>query len=217
MHYKVFNPAENYILLDFGNKIDEKLNKYVIALAECIKHKAIIEIIPAYSNLLIEYDSNEIGVKALKTYLKRLRPVISETQGKIIEIPVVYGGEYGPDLSFVARRNGISEEEVISLHSSIIYRVYMLGFLPGFCYLGGMDSRISCERLEMPRLKIPKGSVGIAGMQTGIYPEASPGGWRLIGRTAFELFRPQEIEPFPIHAGDNVKFTPISREDAKWI
>ncbi len=213
MHYKIFEPAEDYLLLEFGNKIDKKINSYIVALAGCISHEAVIEVIPAYSSLLIEYDNKKISSKKLISYMKRLNPVISEEKGQTIEIPVVYGGEYGPDIRHVAKVNGITEEEVIRLHCSVDYRVYMLGFMPGFCYLGGMDERIACERLEKPRLRIPKGSVGIAGSQTGIYSEESPGGWMLIGRTAFELYRQGETNPFPIQAGDTVKFIRASAGD----
>jgi KipI family sensor histidine kinase inhibitor len=206
MRFKFYEPAENYVLLEFGNKIDEKTNEYIIALAGAIDNEAVLDIVPAYSSLLIEYDKNKTSPKAFKDYLRKLKPGKRPGHGRIIEVPVVYGGEYGPDLMHVATVNGLSEDEVISLHCGREYRVFMLGFMPGFCYLGGMDKRIACERLDKPRLKIPKGSVGIAGMQTGIYPEESPGGWRLIGRTDFEFFKPGSAEPFPIIAGDRIKF-----------
>lgn len=217
MHFKVFEPAENYLLLEFGNKIDEKTNSYIIALAGCIDHDAVVEVIPAYSSLLIEYDNNSISSKTLIKYIKRLKPDCLKYSGRRIEIPVVYGGVYGPDIGHVAKVNGLTEEEVINLHCSREYRVYMLGFMPGFCYLGGLDNRIACERLEKPRLRIPKGSVGIAGSQTGIYPSDSPGGWMLIGRTSFELYRPDESNPFPVKAGDIIKFSRIDAGEAGFV
>lgn len=132
---------------------------------------------------------------------------------KIVEIPVCYGGEYGPDLSFVAEHNGLSPEEVIAIHSGGTYLVYMLGFLPGFAYMGGMDERIATPRLASPRARIPAGSIGIAGGQTGIYPLASPGGWQLIGRTPVKMFAMEgETGKFALSAGDRVKFVPISEE-----
>lgn len=213
MEFKVHCPAENYLMLDFGNKIDESINRYVLSLASLITFKAVIEIIPAYSSILIEYDNSGISKKSLVRNIRKLKPVITCEEGKLFEIPVVYGGKYGPDLKNVAMINGISEAEVINRHCSGTYRVYMLGFMPGFCYLGGLDPSIACERLENPRLKIPAGSVGIAGMQTGIYPSESPGGWQIIGRTSFRLFRPDETEPFPIKAGDSVKFIKTAPED----
>lgn len=213
MHYKFFNPADNYILLDFGNKIEESINKYILALAESISHEAVMDVIPAYSSLLIEYNNKKTDAKTLKNYIKKLKPGEVTTISRLIEIPVVYGGEAGPDLARVAAINDLTEEEVIDIHCKREYRVYMLGFLPGFCYLGGMDERIACERLEKPRLKIPAGSVGIAGMQTGVYPEESPGGWNLIGKTDFVLYRPLDANPFPIKAGDRIKFAKASKKD----
>jgi KipI family sensor histidine kinase inhibitor len=132
---------------------------------------------------------------------------------RTIEVPVVYGGEYGPDLKDVALYNGLSEEEVIRIHSSVGYLVYMLGFTPGFCYLGGMNDRIAMPRKETPRLRIPEGAVGIADKQTGIYPVESPGGWQIIGRTPLKLFDPGRVPEFMFDAGDILKFVPVSGED----
>ena len=213
MRYKFFEPAENYILLDFGNKIEEKTNKYILAMADRIVHKAVLDVVPAYSSILIEYNNKIAGPDELKRYIKKVKPGPDVSNGRLINIPVVYGGQAGPDLKKVSEANGISQEEVIKIHSSSEYRVYMLGFMPGFCYLGGMDERIACDRLDKPRLKIPAGSVGIAGMQTGIYPEESPGGWNIIGKTNFKFYRPNEEEPFPIKAGDIVKFVAAGKED----
>ncbi|MCK5758269.1 MAG: 5-oxoprolinase subunit PxpB [Clostridiales bacterium] len=213
MKYKIFYPAENYIMLEFGNKISEEINKYVIALATDISHEAIYEVVPAYSSLLIEFDNTKKSAKAICDYIKRLKPDISQEGGRNFILPVLYGGEYGPDLRHVASINNLTEEEVINIHSSISYRVYMLGFMPGFCYLGGMDHKIACERKKEPRLKIPRGSVGIAGHQTGVYPDASPGGWQIIGRTEFELYRPKSKEMFPIKAGDTISFKSLKKGD----
>lgn len=211
MCFKIHQPAENYILLDFGNKIDEEINKYVIALASFIKHETIIEIIPAYSSILIEFDETKISSVLLIKYIKKLRPEIITEQGDNHNIPVVYGGEFGPDLKHVASANNLTVDEVVKIHTSISYRVYMLGFMPGFCYLGGLNPKIACERKNEPELKIPKGSVGIAGQQTGIYPSESPGGWQIIGRTAYELYRPESEKVFPIKAGDIITFKPVDR------
>ncbi len=209
MHFKVHQPAENYILLDFGNKINEEINKYMIALSSCIKHEAVLEVIPAYSSILVEFDESKISSKKLYKYINSLKPDIAIEQGKTHIIPVAYGGEFGPDLKHVAAANNLTKEEVINIHSSNTYRVYMLGFMPGFCYLGGLNSNIACKRKKEPRLKIPKGSVGIAGQQTGIYPSESPGGWQIIGRTTFELYRPKSEEIFPVNAGDIIIFKPV--------
>ncbi len=134
-----------------------------------------------------------------------------------MEIPVCYGGSFGPDLSFVAEHGKITEEEVIRIHSSRDYRIYMLGFLPGFPYLGGMDERIFTPRLNSPRTRIPAGSVGIGGEQTGIYPMDSPGGWQLIGRTPYRLFKPEQVRKPLYEAGDSIRFVPINQEEYKEI
>jgi KipI family sensor histidine kinase inhibitor len=130
----------------------------------------------------------------------------------MVKIPTLYGGEMGPDLVFVAEHNGISIDEVIKIHSGAEYRVYMLGFSPGFPYLGGMPKSIETPRLSSPRTVIPAGSVGIAEKQTGIYPNASPGGWRLIGQTPIRLFDPETYPPALLRPGDQVQFVPIDQE-----
>lgn len=136
---------------------------------------------------------------------------------KKVIIPVCYGGEYGPDLEFVSQYTGLSEEEVVKIHTACTYRVYMLGFLPGFPYLGGMDERIAAPRLETPRTRIPAGSVGIAGSQTGFYPMESPGGWRIIGRTPIKAFDPFSDNPFLLAPGDLVQFRAIGQEEYQKI
>ena len=135
--------------------------------------------------------------------------------GKIVEIPVIYGGKYGPDIEFVASYNGLSVDDVIELHTKPLYRVYMLGFLPGFAYLGGMDERIATPRLENPRKRVPSGSVGIAGKQTGWYAIESPGGWRIIGRTPLRTFNPSKEPPSIVLPGDYVKFKAIDEDNAE--
>ena len=131
----------------------------------------------------------------------------------VLEIPVLYGGEMGPDLPFVAEHAGLSEEEVIRIHSSTEYLIYMLGFTPGFTYLGGMSEKIATPRLKQPRVKIPAGSVGIAGTQTGVYPIDSPGGWQLIGRTPVKMYDPDRETPILPEAGQYIKFYPVTQEE----
>lgn len=132
---------------------------------------------------------------------------------KIYEIPVCYGGEFGPDLDNIAQHAGLSPEEVIQIHSSRDYLIYMLGFLPGFCYLGGLDERIHTPRLANPRLKISAGSVGIGGSQTGIYPLDSPGGWQLMGMTPVKTYDPQREVPILVEAGNYIRFIPIDKDE----
>ncbi len=177
---------------------------------------AIRETVPAYASLLVYYDPLRTDFDGVRRLLERL--LSDETdraggQGRLIEIPVCYGGIYGEDLPFVAEHAGLTEEEVIRIHSGCEYRIYMLGFLPGFPYLGGLDERLATPRLARPRTEIPAGSVGIGGAQTGIYPIASPGGWRLIGRIPLRLFRPEENGRLLYEAGDRIRFVPIGVEE----
>lgn len=163
---------------------------------------------------LIERSPCQIITEDLQKLLGSADIAVSSTP-EVIHIPVCYGGEYGEDLDAVAARNGLTSEEVIAIHSSAAYTVYMLGFAPGFPYLGGMPRAIAAPRKASPRPFIPAGSVGIAGEQTGIYPLATPGGWQLIGRTPLALFLPEQSPPARLRAGQVVKFVPISPEEYK--
>lgn len=206
-------------LIVFDQQINEKINEGVIRLAACLEYKkikGIEEFVPAFSSLMVYYNPLLISYPELTRQITDIE-LSSATERKdekvIHDIPVLYGGACGPDLEFIASYHGITEEEVIRIHANEIYRVYMIGFVPGFPYLGGLDSRIHTPRLETPRLKTPAGSVGIAGQQTGIYPLSTPGGWRIIGRTPLPLFRPEQTEkPVLIAAGDGIRFMPISSE-----
>lgn len=176
------------------------------------------EVVPAFSSLLVRYDPlvtdyEEVVFRIGKAAADLELADVEKSPGEIVEIPVCYGGEFGEDLADVAAHNNITEQEVISIHSGGLYRLYMIGFLPGFPYLGGLDKRICCPRLKSPRTKIPAGAVGIGGEQTGIYPMESPGGWRLIGRTPLTLFDPDGILPLPYKAGDMIKFTAIDKAE----
>jgi KipI family sensor histidine kinase inhibitor len=176
----------------------------------------IYEMIPTYRSLLIQYNPIEIEVNNLIEKLMEIEnnlDSIDLPKPRIIEIPTIYGGEFGEDLNFVAEHNGISADEVIKIHSSVDYLIYMLGFTPGFPYLGGMSDKIETPRLKTPRTKIPGGSVGIAGKQTGIYPIDSPGGWQLIGRTPVRLYDPKRSTPIILRAGDYLRFIPITRDE----
>ncbi|AIF69497.1 allophanate hydrolase [Palaeococcus pacificus DY20341] len=213
-----FKPAgDSALVIIFGNEIDERINKKVHAVAEAIEKASpewLIEIVPTYTSVYVYYDPLKIGysevVEAVKPFLNA-EP--KKEKARIIEIPTVYGGEFGPDIEFVAEYNGLSVDDIIEIHSKPLYRIYMLGFTPGFAYLGGMDERIATPRLEKPRLKVPAGSVGIAGKQTGIYPLKSPGGWRLIGRTPLKLFDANREPPTLLQPGNYIKFVPISEEE----
>lgn len=191
--------GDSTLVIEFGKDIDvytNKLVQFVFSKTEkrLYKNLFIKDVYPTYKSLVINYDNLAIDYQALK---KKIEPLIFEiidnydknvSNDKVLEIPVKYGGEFGPDLKIMSKKLNISEESIINIHSSAIYRIYMIGFMPGFPYLGGLDERISFPRLSTPRIKVPAGSVGIAGKQTGIYPFESPGGWNIIGRTELSLF-----------------------------
>ncbi|MFQ6100598.1 MAG: 5-oxoprolinase subunit PxpB [Anaerolineae bacterium] len=211
--------GDSALVVEFGDEISEEVNHKVHALAYALKQNPLPglgEAIPTYRSLLINYDSLRLScdeVKALVTDLLRKCEEISLPEPRVVEIPVVYGGEFGPDVEFVAEHNGLSVEEVVRLHSGAIYTVYMLGFTPGFPYLGVLPEAIATPRLPTPRKLVPAGSVGLAGSQTGIYPIATPGGWRLIGRTPVTLFDPTRTPPTLLRPGDKVRFVPIPAEE----
>ena len=196
-----------------GDQICETTGARVAALDHAVcraRIAGVTETVPAFASLLVRYDPLRTDFDAVSEALRRLAGNIAagNTQaGRTVDVPVCYGGAYGEDLPVVARHAGLSEEEVIRLHSGRTYRIYMLGFLPGFPYLGGLDERLFTPRRETPRTRIPAGSVGIGGQQTGIYPMESPGGWQLIGRTPLCLFAPGRTLPYA--AGDSIRFVPI--------
>lgn len=210
-----FQPAgDSAVLVSFSRQIDLEINRRVHALARIIlAHPipGIQEPVPGYATLLVHYDPATLNFQQVQEYLHQnlsTREVLS-FQPKRVEIPVVYGGEHGPDLAFVAEHNHLLPEALIQIHASRDYPVYMMGFTPGFPYLGGMDPAIAAPRLSTPRKAVPGGSVGIAGEQTGIYPIESPGGWRIIGHTSARLFDPQREPPFLLSPGDLVRFVPV--------
>ncbi|WP_297471286.1 5-oxoprolinase subunit PxpB [Thermococcus sp.] len=208
--------GDSALLISLGETIDEEINEKVHALTRTIEQanfEWLVEVVSAYSSLAVIYDPALVDFESVKRAIEGIEIASERFEGKLVEVPVVYGGKYGPDLEFVAKYNGLSVDDVIEIHSRPVYRVYFLGFLPGFAYLGGMDERIATPRLEKPRLKVPAGSVGIAGKQTGIYPLESPGGWRLIGRTPLRLFNPAKDPPTLFRPGDRMKFVPIDESE----
>jgi len=178
--------------------------------------EGLIEYVPAFSSLTIFYNPLIIGFEELKLHLKKklnnIKSELSDVES-VIRIPVVYGGEYGPDLEILSAQIGLSPEEIISIHTKPEYVVHMIGFAPGFPYLGGMDERIAAPRKEKPRGQIPAGSVGIAGKQTGIYPIETPGGWQIIGRTPQSLFNIHAENPIFLKAGNRIRFEAINAAD----
>ncbi|MFD0589988.1 5-oxoprolinase subunit PxpB [Paenibacillus sp. GCM10027627] len=230
--------GDSCVLIRLGEGISEELHKRVMAFAASVEQKpfaGFIECVPAYASVAVHYNplivwksrtGAEIAHETIvETVAERLRPLahlsIERTsggaEGRIVEIPVCYGGEFGPDLEEVAKYCGMRPEETIKRHSDATYLVYMIGFAPGFPYLGGMPQSLAVPRRSTPRTRIPSGSVAIGGAQTGIYPVATPGGWHIVGRTPLMLFRPQQEPPTLLMAGDRIRFVPISaRQFAEW-
>ena len=212
--------GDSALVIEFGNEISVDINKKIRKMMDDIKKEnidGIVELVPTYCSLLINYDvlKNDYNtlVEKLKTFLNNDLETAEGEEVTLVEIPTLYNDEVGPDLSYVAEHNKLSKEEVIKIHTGTDYLVYMLGFMPGFTYLGGMSEKIATPRLESPRLQIYPGSVGIAGKQTGMYPSISPGGWRIIGRTPLKLYNPDSDTPVYISSGDYVRYVSISEEE----
>lgn len=212
--------GDSALVIEFGNEISVDINKKIRKMMDDIKKEnidGIVELVPTYCSLLINYDVLKIDyntlVEKLKTFLNNNLETAEGEEVTLVEIATLYNDEVGPDLSYVAEHNKISKEEVIKIHTGTDYLVYMLGFMPGFTYLGGMSEKIATPRLESPRLQIYPGSVGIAGKQTGMYPSMSPGGWRIIGRTPLKLYNPDSDTPVYISSGDYVRYVSISEEE----
>jgi inhibitor of KinA len=213
------------VVLEFGQEIDEAVVMRVRALAAALElhpPAGVTEVVPAFTTVTVFYDLAHIGsyeqlCAELRTRAGRAASRPPFETGKLVEIPVCYGGDFGPDLTAVAERAGLSPDEAAQLHQRTEYRVHAIGFLPGFPYLGGLPARLRTPRRASPRLQVPAGSVAIGGAQTGIYPLASPGGWNLIGRTPLALFRAEAHPSARLRVGDRVKFRPLSPEEfAAW-
>ncbi len=211
--------GDSAFFVELGDAIDPELNRRVRRLHLAIQESAlpgVVEAVPAYRSLLVYYGPQRTDPEALRNGIEALLRKTESTdfpEPKVTEIPTCYGGEYGQDLEFVAENSGLSTGDVIRIHSSENYLIHMLGFMPGFAYLGGMPASIATPRLSTPRSSIAAGSVGIAGNQTGIYPAESPGGWRIIGRTPVELFRAENEPPALLRMGDYVRFVSIGADE----
>lgn len=215
---EIIPASDRTILVKFGNQISKNLHKQVFSLIKYLldnKIDDIVNIHPAYSSVMVSLKNSS----KLNEISKLLNDAISKIDAnknydsKMIEIPVAYGSEYGPDLARVSEHTGLSFSEIIKYHSKKEYLVYFIGFSIGFPYFGGMDNAIATPRLDSPRKIVPEGSIGIAGSQTGIYPLSSPGGWNLIGRTPLKIFNFNNPEESLISMGNTVKFIPITDKE----
>jgi inhibitor of KinA len=208
--------GDTALRIRLGEGIDPELNRRVRAACAAIERAAlrgVVEWVPSYTSVTVHYLPHVVRFQEL---CRQLETAIAAGQdapvssGKVVILPVLYGGDQGPDLPFVAQHHQLTVEEVVDLHSRPEYLVYMIGFAPGFPYLGGLSERLATPRLEKPRLSVPKGSVGIGGSQTGVYSVDSPGGWRLIGRTPVPLYDPKGQPPALLEAGDRLRFRAVS-------
>jgi len=219
MQRRYLASGDRMVLVEFPEEISQEVNSQVhemAAVVETTRIPGVVEWVPAYRTLGIVYNPMETSFRSLIESLEQIEGLGGQAQAgrsRRIEIPVSYGGEMGPDLDFVAQHNQLTTDEVIRLHTASEYLVYLLGFTPGFPYLGGMAPEIAAPRLEEPRSHVPAGSVAIGGSQTGIYPIESPGGWRIIGRTPLKLFDLRRNSPFLLKAGDSVRFRSITLEE----
>lgn len=211
--------GDSAVFVEFEERIDEAVNARAIALAEAVQAAGVPgvrDVVPTYRAVAVYFDPLRTDYGRLVDRIEHeLRhPSASAAQARTpIRIPVCYGGDLGPDLPDVAAFAGLSEDEVVRVHSGGTYRVFMLGFVAGFAYLGTVDARIAMPRRATPRVRVPPGSVGVAGIQTGIYPAETPGGWQLIGRTPVKPFDPARAEPFLLQAGDHVRFYAVTRQE----
>jgi inhibitor of KinA len=209
---KIVPLGDSAALVQLGDEIDITTNQSVHGLAALINvspPRGVTETVPAYGTLLVHYDPLLLSFRQIKDYLREKLTQVQNNvsrKRKQIEVPVKYGGKYGVDLESVARHCQLQIEDVIRIHSEKIYTVFMMGFTPGFPYMGKLDDAILMSRLEMPRTRVPAGTIAIAGSQTGIYPIDSPGGWQLIGWTSLQIFNPDAESPFLFSPGDEVKF-----------
>jgi KipI family sensor histidine kinase inhibitor len=207
------------LVVEFGDQIDLQINRRVHVLARVLTERSLPglgEVVPTYRSLLVHYDPLQLSCTKVKSFVADALAACESTPlpaPRLVDIPTVYGGDHGPDIAFVAEHNGLSSEDVIRLHSEATYTVYMLGFTPGFPYLGGLPDALVTPRLETPRKRVPAGSVGIAGAQTGVYSLATPGGWRLIGWTPVVLFDSGRTPPALLHPGDRVRFVPVEEAE----
>jgi inhibitor of KinA len=217
--FRIVPAGESALIVEFEEQIDPAINARAIACARTIEAATVPgvrDVVPTYRSVAVYFDPLHTDGDVLLARLEDAAGAVqaaSLATGAPVRIPVCYGGDLGPDLAGVSAFAGMAEPDVVSAHCAAVYRVFMLGFVPGFAYLGVVDSRIAMPRHSTPRVRVPAGSVGIAGVQTGVYTGETPGGWQLIGRTPLKPFDPARDEPFLMQAGDAVQFYPIDRAE----
>ncbi len=214
MEFRIQDITDSTLAFNFSNSIDEEVNKHINMLINYLNENDLdlLSVYPTYNSLIVTYNpllTERKEIIQLVEKLNKLEKNYNKVKDQILNIPVNYGGKYGEDLEEVSKILSISEEQIIDIHSSKPYYVFMIGFSPGFPYLGGLDKRLECPRLPTPRVEVPAGSVAIADRQTGIYPFKSSGGWRIIGNTNLKLFDKKNENPSLIKPGIRVKFTPL--------
>jgi inhibitor of KinA len=216
---RIVPAGDSALLVELPSLLDPVINARVIALAEAIGRRCgrtLLDVVTGYCTLTLYFDALLIDPAWLEAEIRSIAAGIDlddRSEGALVSVPVCYGGEFGPDLAAVAAFGGCSEEEAVRLHAAETYRVFLVGFVPGFAYMAKVDERIAAPRRATPRTAVPVGSVAVAGGQTGIYPAVTPGGWNIIGRTPLRPYDPARHEPFLFKAGDRVRFLPIDRAE----
>jgi KipI family sensor histidine kinase inhibitor len=216
---RIASAGDSALVIEFPQTIAPSINARAITLADAMRRRcgsAVRDAVVGYASLTVYFDPLVVDASWMEAEIRDIAGIADESaapRGKVFDVPVCYGEEFGPDLQEVAAFAGCSEEEVIAIHEAATYRVYMVGFVPGFAYMAVVDDKIAAPRRPTPRSAIPAGSVAIAGRQTGIYPSVTPGGWNLIGRTPIKPFDMSRAEPVLLRAGDAVRFKRISRRE----
>ena len=216
--WRLVRVGDASLVVEFAQEIDPAVNARALAVGEAVRaarHPGVLDVVEGYCSVAVAFDPLRTAIEPLIADLEAAaeRAPAEGAAAAEVTLPVCYGGGYGPDLEAVAAFAGCSAAEAAALHHGAAYRVYMLGFLPGFAYMGSVDSRIAVPRRSRPRLRVPAGSVGIARFQTGVYPVEAPGGWHLIGRCPLKMFDPGASNPFRLQPGCAVRFVPITEAE----